>query len=282
MKKKLGVTLFLLLTLFSCYTIERLATKYGMSQLTYGTSTQKKQTAQQSTENSVEVLSKITTENEKSKLKEEQPIRKVVYLTFDDGPSDNTIKVLETLKKHNIKATFFMIAKEITPERESLVKQMIADGHQVGVHTYCHKKNEIYCSKEACLNDFKAAYNKLVEVTGVSPTVFRFPYGSANSYICSYCNDIIREMDSMGLTYIDWNVSAEDAVGKPTSYSILKNVKKFEKYNEPVVLMHDGSSNTLTAKLLPQIIDKMIAAGYEFDTIDHRSKPYQWSHDWMK
>jgi len=82
-------------------------------------------------------------------------------------------------------------------------------------------------------------------------------------------------MERRGFTYYDWNVSADDSIGTPTSYSIKKNIAKdLEKHNYPVILMHDSVINDLTAKTLPQIIDMIKDKGYEFDTLDHR-KPCQ-------
>ncbi|BBF41440.1 peptidoglycan N-acetylglucosamine deacetylase [Lachnospiraceae bacterium KM106-2] len=283
MKKKVGFTLFVIAAFVACYFINNANKDYVKRHETYGQFIKDKdseaEVAKVSNDKTNEL--KVDAENELNKTENEE-IKKVAYLTFDDGPSDHTKEVLATLKKYNIKATFFMIGEEITPEREAMVKEMVKEGHVIGVHTYCHRKNEMYQNKESCVKDFTKAYDKLVEVTGVKPSVFRFPYGSANCYCNNFCVDVIEEMDKKGLTYYDWNVSAEDAVGHPTTYSIMKNIATFRKYNEPVVLMHDGSSNGLTAKMLPQIIERIKAAGYEFDTVDKRSKPYQWPHDWQK
>lgn len=274
--QKIGLCLFICMAFIACYVIQNYGSTNTASEQTYGdyvASTQITSTKSNTSGDSKDV------EQENSAAQDEV-VKKVIYLTFDDGPSDNTIKILEILKENNIKATFFVVGEQITPEREELIKSMIADGHQIGVHTYTHERNQIYASKEACLFDFKKTYERLVDVTGVAPTVYRFPYGSANCYISSYCNSVIREMDALGLAYIDWNVSGEDAIGHPTTDSILKNVKGYKKYNEPVVLLHDGASNDLTVQTLPAIIKSMKAAGYEFDIIANRYKPYQWSHKW--
>lgn len=278
MNKKVGVAVFIMVILLACYFIQQGADLYRANRQTYGeykANGKQNETTKAVIANTkqVEIENLIAEDNK-------QEIKKVAYLTFDDGPSENTEKVLQTLKKYNIKATFFMIGNEITKEREPLVKQMVEEGHLIGIHTYSHEKNEIYCSKDACILDFQKAYDRIYEVTGIAPTVYRFPWGSANCYIKGYCNEVIKEMDQKGLTFYDWNVTAEDSVGRPTSYSILKNISGFKKYNEPVILMHDGQSNKLTVKMLPEIIEKIKAAGYEFDTVDHRTRPYQWKHDW--
>lgn len=279
MKKKAGFVLFLIVAFVACYFINDANKDYMARHETYGDFVKKNETTKEVAKVSAdkEQEQKVAVENADT-----EKIKKVAYLTFDDGPSDHTKEVLATLKKYDIKATFFMIGEEITPEREELVRQMVKDGHVIGVHTYCHEKNVMYRNKEACLEDFDKAYEKIYEVTGVKPTIFRFPYGSANCYCSSYCGDVIKEMEKKGLTYYDWNVSAEDAIGHPTAYSIMKNIATFRKYNEPVLLMHDGTSNALTAKMLPQIIERIKSAGYSFDTVDNRTQPYQWSHSWRK
>lgn len=197
--------------------------------------------------------------------------KRVAYLTFDDGPSDNTRKVLDILEKYNIKATFFMIAETITPERYDLVKEMMAEGHVVGIHTYSHNYRQIYASVEAYLNDFYLAYTRMYEVTGQQPTVFRFPGGSSNCFMKGIKKEVIAEMQRRGFTYYDWQVSAEDAVGNPTRRSIMRNVAKdFKRFRKPIILLHDSSINSLTVQSLEDIIKLIKEEGYTFDTVDKR------------
>lgn len=196
---------------------------------------------------------------------------KIAYLTFDDGPSDNTLKILEILKEKNAVATFFVLGSTMTKDGEEALKEMVENGCTVGVHTYSHKKDKIYSSVENFLDDFYKVYTQIYEITGEKVNIFRFPWGSYNSYSKAIKKDLVSEMERRGFTYYDWNVSAEDSVGKPTESSIMKNIMKdITRYKEPVILMHDSSSNDLTVKMLPQIIDKLIELGYSFDTLDHR------------
>jgi peptidoglycan-N-acetylglucosamine deacetylase len=197
--------------------------------------------------------------------------KKVVYLTFDDGPSDNTIKVLEILKKYDIKATFFVIADEVTPDRYDLLKDMMAEGHVVGIHTYSHNYKKIYASIKDYLDDFYLAYTRIYEVTGIQPTVFRFPGGSHNKYLKGIRKQVLEEMDRRGFVFFDWHLSAEDSVGRPTRASITRNVlKDLKKYKKPIILMHDSSVNKLTVQSLENIIKTIKEEGYTFDTVDKR------------
>lgn len=203
--------------------------------------------------------------------------KKVAYLTFDDGPSVLTEEVLEILEKENIRATFFLIGSQITAEEEELLKKMVEKGHLLGIHTYSHKSNEIYGSADAYIEDAKKTAQRIYEVTGERPTIYRFPWGSKNCYVSGICDKIIEGMTEEGYEYFDWNVSAEDSIGTPTKASILKNIKKdFEKYKEPVILMHDSAINKATVEALPFIIEMLKEEGYAFGTLDERSKPYHY------
>ncbi len=203
--------------------------------------------------------------------------KKVAYLTFDDGPSVLTEEVLAILKEENIRATFFLIGSQITTEEEELLKKMVNEGHLLGIHTYSHKSNEIYGSADAYIEDAKKTAQRIYEVTGEQPTIYRFPWGSKNCYVSGICDKIIEEMTKEGYEYFDWNVSAEDSIGTPTKASILKNIKKdFEKYKEPVILMHDSAINKATVEALPSIIEMLKEEGYTFGRLDERSKPYHY------
>lgn len=196
---------------------------------------------------------------------------KIAYLTFDDGPSDNTLKILEILKEKNAVATFFILGSTMTKDGEEALNEMVENGCTIGIHTYSHKKDKIYSSVENFLDDFYKVYSQIYEITGERVNIFRFPWGSYNSYSKAIKKDLVSEMERRGFTYYDWNVSAEDSVGAPTESSIMKNIMKdLTKYKEPVILMHDSSSNDLTVKMLPKIINKLIEMGYSFDTLDHR------------
>ena len=203
---------------------------------------------------------------------------KVAYLTFDDGPSENTLKILKILEEKNAVATFFVLGSTMTKDGEEALIEMTEIGCKIGIHTYSHKKSKIYSSVENFLEDFYTVYTQIYEITGEKVNIFRFPWGSYNSYSKAIKKDLVKEMERRGFTYYDWNVSAEDSVGKPTENSIMRNIMKdVIKYKQPVILMHDSSVNDLTVKMLPKIIDKLIELGYTFDTLDHR-KPCQFCY----
>ena len=200
---------------------------------------------------------------------------KTAYLSFDDGPSSITRDILTVLDKYNAKATFFVLGCTITEEGEACLKAMVEQGHAIGIHTFSHDHKKIYLSVAAYLDDFYQDYNLIYEITGVKVNIFRFPWGSTTSYNKSIREELVTEMERRGFTYYDWNVSAEDSVGKPTGYGIKKNIMKdLERFTGPIILMHDSSINKLTAKTLPEILEMMIDKGYGFGTLDQR-EPYQ-------
>lgn len=201
--------------------------------------------------------------------------RKIAYLTFDDGPSDNTYEVLDILEEMDVRATFFLVGSAITDEREHAIQRMMHEGHTIGIHTYSHICNEIYCSIERYLDDFNQVYQQIYEITGVRVNIYRFPLGSNNAYTKGIKNTLLDEMERRGFSCYDWNVSADDSIGRPTAYSIRHNIEKDLKDQDyPIILMHDSAINDLTVKTLPDIIRLIRKKGYEFDTLDNR-EPYQ-------
>lgn len=196
-----------------------------------------------------------------------------VYLTFDDGPSQQTLKILDILKENNIKATFFVVGK--TDETSKRIMQQIVDeGHAIGVHSYTHIYEEVYRSVEAYLDDFYAMYNLIYEATGVKPNIFRFPGGSINSYNKGIYKDIIEEMNRRGFTYYDWNVSAVDMGGGATVKSIYNNVMtEVVNHSRSIVLFHDSGEKSHTVESLVKIIKDLKKDGYTFDSLSNKIKP---------
>ncbi|MDF2611431.1 MAG: hypothetical protein K0R92_2905 [Lachnospiraceae bacterium] len=201
--------------------------------------------------------------------------KKLAYLTFDDGPSNITDNILETLEEENVKATFFVIGCTIKEEEEEYLRKMVEKGHTIGIHTYSHDYKKIYSSVEAYLEDFNKAFQLIYDITGVQPKIFRFPWGSANGYNKHIKEELVAEMERRGFTFYDWTVSAEDSIGRPTEYRILHNIMKdLDRQKNPIILLHDASVNKQTAKTLPKIIEAIREQEFEFDTLDHR-EPYQ-------
>lgn len=220
--------------------------------------------------------SQVKRENETIREK-----KKTAYLTFDDGPSDNTRKILDVLEEKKAVATFFLIGNEITPEREDIVKKTLDQGNAIGVHTFCHEKNKLYCNADSFFEDFKKATESIQKVTGKKPLLHRFPWGSNNGYVSSYVDALHEKLSEMGVKSFDWNVSGEDAIGGTVAQStIFNNVKKdLKRYDEPIILLHDSATMDNTAAVLDQIIDYIRSQGYEFATLEDREE-YMFPANW--
>jgi len=204
---------------------------------------------------------------------------KIVYLTFDDGPSQRTLEILDTLDKYNIKATFFVIYKDNVASLE-LYKEVVNRGHTIGVHSYSHIYREIYNSVGDYLDDFYKMFKVIYDVTGVKPDLFRFPGGSINAYNLENYQEIIAEMTRRGFTYHDWNVVSGDTIEGATEDSIVNSVTNgIKDNNKVVVLMHDSSEKKYTSESLSKVIEALQNRGYSFDKLDGTIKPYTFSYD---
>lgn len=199
-----------------------------------------------------------------------------VYLTFDDGPSENTAKILDILKEKNIKATFFVIGKEDDASK-ALYQRIVEEGHTLGMHSFSHKYNVIYESLEAFSEDVHHLQSYLAEVTGVTPMIMRFPGGSSNQVSNTDMSEFIRYLNEQGITYYDWNVASGDATSQAyTPDELVENVMNdVVKYDTSIVLMHDSSAKGTTVEALVPMIEQLQAMGAELLPIDENTKPIQ-------
>ena len=183
-----------------------------------------------------------------------------VYLTFDDGPSSNTDKILDILNEYGVKATFFVCGNERYAEE---YQRIVEEGHTLGMHSYSHKFREIYQSPEAFKEDMDTLHDYLYEVTGIDSRIVRFPGGSSNT-ICEtdVMQELIDNLSQQGMTYFDWNVSSGDAAsGYVSAEKIARNVlDNVSKYNSVIILMHDAASKNTTVEALPIIIEAILEA----------------------
>ena len=200
---------------------------------------------------------------------------KVCCLTFDDGPSANTDRILEILDRYGVKATFFVVgnsaASAVNQER---MRKIGAAGHTIAMHSWSHNYGKVYASVESFLEEFYRLYQWIYEVTGVHPTVFRFPGGSINSYDRGVYQEIIAEMTRRGFVYYDWNASAQDATVTPRAASaIAADCLRGIGRDLVVVLAHDSAARSTTADALPAVIEGYQAAGYTFSALNPGVRP---------
>lgn len=199
-----------------------------------------------------------------------------VYLTFDDGPSDNTDEILDILKEYDVKATFFVVGKTDEHSRQ-MYRRIVEEGHTIALHSYSHKYSEIYSSVEKYDKDLEKLSKLILEETGVTTHYLRFPGGSSNQVSDVDMEEFIKLVTDEGYTYYDWNVVSGDATSK--SYSakdLIDNVVSgVEHFQESMVLMHDASNKDSTVEALPKIIKKLKAEGYVMLPIDDNTKTIQ-------
>lgn len=197
-----------------------------------------------------------------------------VYLTFDDGPSNNTYSILSYLKEYNIKATFFVV-----PTRDELcyerLRAIVEGGHAIGVHSASHDYEKIYGSVDAYLADFYEAWTIIYEATGVKTEIFRFPGGSKNDFNAATRDDIIAEMTRRGFRFFDWNVDSNDAGGANWTEMYNSVPADISQCYRAVVLMHDSEPRKNTVLVLEDIIHVLINEGYRFDKINNDTRPVQ-------
>lgn len=218
-----------------------------------------------------------TKAEEPAKINPVKSSGKKVYLTFDDGPSSNTDQILDILKDYDVKATFFVVGK--TDERSvKAYQRIVEEGHTLAMHSYSHKYDEIYESKEAFARDLNSLQEYLYETTGVWPRIYRFPGGSSNTVSKVDMQELIEYLTDIGITYFDWNVASGDAVSRTLPAETIVNncLSGIEKQKESVILMHDASNKGTTIEALPRIIEAIQEQGdAELSPITDETVPVQ-------
>ena len=205
--------------------------------------------------------------------------KKVVYLTFDDGPSTtNTPGILDVLDRYNVKATFFILGKSIegNEEAKNILKETAKRGHAIANHTYSHDYSYLYPNRtmnvDNIVSDIEKNNSIMKEVLGedFSTRVIRFPGG----YWSWEGRTAMKEaMEQNGYYNVDWNALNKDAEGKQKNADeLLQSTKETVEALGPeadsvVLLMHDTYGKEETVKALPQIIEYLQEKEFEFRTI---------------
>ncbi len=205
-----------------------------------------------------------------------------IYLTFDDGPSYRTPEVLQILREENVKATFFVIGQSDEESRQWM-RDIVADGHTIAMHTYSHDYDDIYASVEDYLADMYEIFTLIKDATGVTPTAFRFPGGSINGYNYEVSQDIISEMLRRGFVPYDWNISSGDAASSDLtpSATIVSNITGGASgVSRGIVLMHDAAPKYTTVEALRPAIQNLRDMGFQFDCIHPDTAPILYSYSY--
>lgn len=191
-----------------------------------------------------------------------------IYLTFDDGPGEYTDKLLDILKKRNIKVTFFVTGYG----DDALIKREYDEGHTVALHTFTHKYNIVYSSVENYFNDLSQVAERVKRITGEDSKIIRFPGGSSNTVSAKYDGPIrimsvlTQEVLNRGYVYFDWNVDSNDAGNIDSADTVYQNVVSHLKEGTNVVLQHDVKDFSVDA--VERIIEYGLSSGYDFKALE--------------
>ena len=180
------------------------------------------------------------------------PPKKLVAITFDDGPGPHTGDLLDELKERGAKATFFIFAQKITPENTPLIKRMDADGHCIGSHTYSHTQLTLLTNEEI-YQEVKKADEAIAEIIGYAPKLLRPPFGSYDKRIIEACG---KPMILWSVDTRDWQVHDPNKVCR----RILDTVQDGD-----IVLLHDLKASSKDGVIAA--IDVMLDEGYSFVTV---------------
>ncbi|MCI8273012.1 MAG: polysaccharide deacetylase [Clostridia bacterium] len=193
---------------------------------------------------------------------------KIAYLTFDDGPNKVvTPVVLDILKKENVKATFFVIGKNVE-EHPEIVKRGYEEGHYMANHGYSHDNKKLYKSDNDFLEEVRKtdkAIGKAIGDEEYCSYVFRFPNGYIAKQNKREKERAVKLLSNMDYSYIDWNCLNNDSMKKYSNKQLLENLKKTSKNKGTlVVLMHDTKDVSNSSLVLEDSIKYLKSQGYTF------------------
>lgn len=202
---------------------------------------------------------------------------KTCYLTFDDGPSSNTPRILEILDQYHIKATFFVTGT--SPNDFHYIQEAYQKGHTIGLHTYSHDYEYIYSSLKNYIQDLNKIKEVVYQQTGIYTTIMRFPGGSSNlvskKYNVGIMKRLTKKVIDLGYQYYDWTSINGDGEGIKTVEGLKKKaIEEIGEKEDIMFLMHDSASQSHTVTALPAIIDYLLKKGYQFEAIDQTSPTF--------
>lgn len=212
---------------------------------------------------------------EKTDTNDEEPIKnsnRKVFLTFDDGPTSLTPKVLHVLQEYNVNATFFTIGR-LMERYPDIVLRTYEEGNMVLPHSYSHDFS-MYSTFDTFYEDFNMAESAYKNVLGFdAPPYFRFPGGSSNHSSFMYGGkqfmpQLTVDIIEKGYYYIDWNVNSGDTTQDyKNGEKLLENIiAGIDNKDFAVILFHDLPRNTEMLRILPDVIEFLEEQNYTFRT----------------
>ena len=195
---------------------------------------------------------------------------KRAFLTFDDGPSEVTNQILDTLKQEKVKATFFVLGSNVKA-LPNVVKRIYDEGHYIANHGYSHVYSKIYASPQTVLDEFNQcndAVKEAIQVPEYNSHLFRFPGGLAGGKYATIKNEANELLKQNEVMHVDWNSLTGDAETNNLSieFELQRLRETSEGKNSLVILMHDAQAKKTTADALPNIIAYLKEQGYKFES----------------
>lgn len=209
---------------------------------------------------------------------------KSVFLTFDDGPSENTEEILKILKDEGVHATFFVLGSQLekSDKNRELLKKEIEEGNAIANHSYSHNYSTLYPGNSVNPTKFMEEFNKtnglMKNILGedFDSRVLRMPGGyiSRKYYKDPHLKELDKDFSEKNIVSIDWDAETGDATGRRyTVQQMVNNVAEYAKTEKHMVLlMHDAGAKKQTVKALPSIIEYLKGEGYEFKVISNSVK----------
>lgn len=193
---------------------------------------------------------------------------KKAYLTFDDGPTlKATGKILDVLKKENVKASFFVVGKHVK-EHPELVNRAYREGHYIANHGYSHNNKLLYKDMKSFKNEIVSTdleISKAINIENYCSHIFRFPNGYMSNMYTSEKKKSLTVLSDLNYVYVDWNCLNKDSEKKVSNAQLLNNLKKSAKNKGTlIILMHDTADVNKTYNILKDSISYLKSQGYEF------------------
>ncbi|NLC67002.1 MAG: polysaccharide deacetylase family protein [Clostridium sp.] len=212
-----------------------------------------------------------------TKGEEEYTGEKIAFLTFDDGPNHNSMKVMDILKERNVPGTFFILGKTLNAyENKEDLNRYITEGHSVAIHSYSHDYAYLYPGRVARPDRLVEEYNQTLDIMkdmygdDFYTRVFRFPGGSMSWKNTDAAKDALKEIEVVD---VDWNSMSGDAEPlhrRPATTEamgryVLETLKQNRNTDVAVVLMHDVIDRT--PEYLNSVIDNLEKEGFTFGVL---------------